>query len=210
MTALQTEFLDNDTKALLGIDKKISAVPYILLNSVDRNFPDKIITPEFKLGNKKSDLSGFRILKMPFSDFELIEQASSGADSMNLISLFNFVSKAEKYGYSAESFAHILMNRMLKPLYILILFVVIAYLAWHFRLEENSVFKFKWVAMFPLLCATYFFLYNLAVCLFKFINYGLLGIAGVSYSLAIGAIVYVLIFVIVSVFFLSCRNSSGR
>lgn len=210
MTALQTEFLDEDTKILLEIDKKITAVPYILLNSVDRNFPDKIISPEFKLGNKKSELTGFRILRMPFSDFELIEQASNGADSMNLISLFNFVNKAEKYGYSAESFAHILMNRMLKPLYILILFVVIAYLAWHFRLEENSIFKFKWTTMFPLLCAAYFFLYNLAICLFKFINYGLLGIAGVSFSLAAGTIVYVLIFAIVSVFFLSCRNSSGR
>ena len=210
MSALQTEFLDDDTKLLLEIDKKINAVPYILLNSVDRNFPDKIISPEFKLGKQNKELSGFRILKMPFSDFELIEQASSGADSMNLISLFNFVNKAEKYGYSAESFAHILMNRMLKPLYILILFVVIAYLAWHFRLEENSVFKFKWIAMFPLLCAAYFFLYKLAVCLFKFINYGLLGITGVSFSIAAGTIVYVLIFVIVSVFFLSCRNSSGR
>ena len=147
---------------------------------------------------------------MPFSDFELIEQASSGADSMNLISLFNFVSKAEKYGYSAESFAHILMNRMLKPLYLLILFIVIAYLAWHFRLEENSVFKFKWIIMFPVLCAAYYFLYKLALCLFKFINYGLLGVSGVSFSIAAGTIVYVLIFAIVSVFFLSCRNSSGR
>ena len=210
MTALQTEFLDKDTKNALGIDKKITSVPYILLNSVDRNFPDQINRPEFKLGNHKTELSGLRILGIPFSDFELIEQASNGADAMNLISLFNFVNKAEKYGYSAESFAHILMNRMLKPLYILILFVVIAYLAWHFRLEEDSVFKFKWSAMLPFLCAAYFFLYNFAVCLFKFINYGLLGISGVSFSLAAGAIVYVLIFIIVSVFFLSCRNSSGR
>ncbi len=210
MTALQTEFLDEDTKNLLGIDKKINAVPYILLNSVDRNFPEQIIRPEFKIGNTKTELNGLRILGMPFSDFELIEQASNGADAMNLISLFNFVNKAEKYGYSAESFAHILMNRMLKPLYLLILFVVIAYLAWHFRLEEDSVFKFKWSAMLPLLCAAYFFLFNLAVCLFKFINYGLLGISGVSFSLVSGTIVYVLIFIIVSVFFLSCRNSSGK
>lgn len=210
MTALQTEFLDEDTKKFLEIDKKITAVPYILLNSVDRNLPDQTITPEYKIGLKKTPQESFKILKMPFSDFELIEQASSGADSMNLISLFNFVSKAEKYGYSAESFAHILMNRMLKPLYLLILFIVIAYHAWHFRLEENSVFKFKWIIMFPVLCAAYYFLYKLALCLFKFINYGLLGVSGVSFSIAAGTIVYVLIFAIVSVFFLSCRNSSGR
>lgn len=210
MTALQTELLDENTKSLLNTGKKNEAVPYILLNSVDRNFPGQIIKPEFKTGYKNSELSGFHILKMPFSDFELIEQASSGADTMNLISLFNFAGKAEKYGYSEESFFHILMNRMLRPLYILILYIVIAYLAWHFRLEENSLFKFKWTAIFPLLAAAYFCLYQLALCLFKFINYGLLGIAGSSLSLAAGTFVYILIFVIVSIFFLSCRNSSGK
>lgn len=210
MSALQTELLDEDTKSLLNIGKKTDAVPYILLNSVDRNFPGQIIKPEFKAGYKKSELNGFLILKMPFSDFELIEQASNGADTMNLISLFNFAGKAEKYGYSEESFFHILMNRMLRPLYILILYVVIAYMSWHFRLEENSIFKFKWIAIFPLLAAAYFYLYHLAVCLFKFINYGLLGIAGASLSLAAGTFVYILIFVIVSIFFLSCRNSSGK
>lgn len=210
MTALETSFLEEETKNLLKIDKKTISVPYIILNSVDKNFPNQMVSPEFKIGYKKDDLGGILILGMPFSDFNIITEASSGADSMNLISLFKFVGKAEKYGYSSEVFAHILMNRLLKPLYILILFVIIAYLSWHFRLEENSIFKFKWIIMFPLLSVVYILLYNLALCFFKFINYGLLGVTGTYFSLWAGLILYVVILIIVSTFFLSCRNSSGK
>lgn len=210
MSALQTNFLDEETKNLLNIDKRTTSVPYIILNSVDKNFPNQMISAEFKIGYNQKDLSGILILGMPFSDFSFIAEASGGADSMNLISLLKFAGKAEQYGYSSEVFAHILMNRILKPLYILILFIIIAYISWHFRLEENSVFKFKWIVMFPLLAAAYIFLYNLAICFFKFINYGLLGMTGPQFCLPAGIILYAIILIIVSLFFLSCRNSSGK
>lgn len=209
MTCLQTELLDENAKKYMRLDSSVKSVPYILLNSVDKNMPESMITPEYKGGYSKEKLEGYLVLNMPFSDFELIKQASAGADTMNLISLFYFVNKTEDYGYSGEVFNEVLMNRMLRPLYVLILFVLIAWLAWHFRLEENSVFKFKWIIMFPLLSFTYILLCRLAICFFKFINYGLMGMVGQDLALLAGSIAYIVIFILASLTFLSSRNSSG-
>lgn len=210
MTCLQTQYLEQKAKEYMRLDPAVKEVPYILLNSVDKNMPNSMITPEYKGGYSKEGLEGYLVLNMPFSDFELIKQASAGADTMNLISLFYFVNKTELYGFSGEVFGEVMMNRMLRPLYVLILFVLIAWMAWHFRLEENSVFKFKWIVMFPLLSFTYILLCRLAICFFKFINYGLMGMVGQDLALFAGSIAYIVIFVIASLAFLSCRNSSGQ
>ena len=210
MTCMQTEFLDKETREMLNIDSKITSVPYIMLNSVDKNIPNQMMRPVLKLGKQNADLESFVMLKMPFSDFELIKQASRGPLSMNLISLYSFINVAEKYGYSSEVFNNILMNRMLSPLYLLVLFVFIASISWHFRLEENSIFKFKWIIMFPLMAILYVIFYRLAQCFFRFINYGIMTLSGVTVSLFAGMLVYVILFVIVSILFLSGHNSSGK
>lgn len=210
MSAIQTEVLNQDIKNELKLDPKTTSVPYIIVNSADKNLPDSIIKPEQILGNNKREFPSYLILNIPFSDFELIKQASLGAESMNLISLFYFINKADTYGFSKEVFNHILMNRMLNPLYLLILFIVIAWLSWHFRLEENSLFKFKWIIMFPLLSVGYIFLHKMAVCFFKFINYGIMGTTGVQFALCVGSFIYILMLIIASIFFLSCHNTSGK
>lgn len=210
MTSLETSFLDSGTKEELKIPSDVKNIPYILLNSTDRNFPNQVKGAKQKIGEKTAKVPNYLILNIPFDDIELIEQASKGSSSMNLASLFKFVKKSTFYGYSSEVFYHSMLNRMLKPIYLLSLFVIIAYFSWHFRLEEDSVFKFKWIIMFPLLCFTYIFLYRVSICLFKFINYGILNLFGESLSLIFGSISYIVILIFVSVFFLSCRNASGK
>lgn len=210
LSCLQTDTFDAETIKLLNIDKKITSVPFILLNSVDRNFPDSLIEPEYKGGYSLKKADDYIILKMPFNDFDLIKQASAGTESMNLISIYNFASKADEYGYSTEAFGHALMNRLMMPVYLLILFIIIAWLSWHFRLEENSIFKFKWISLIPLLTLAYTLLYQLAMCFFKFINYGIFGLSGKSTYLPSACILYVFILIITSLVFLSCRNAEGK
>lgn len=210
VTCLQTDNFDSETQELLGIDKSISSVPFIMLNSVDRNYPDSMILPEYKGGYSFEKADEYVILKMPFEDFDQIKQASNGIDSMNLISLFSFARKADTYGYSTEAFGHALMDRLLKPIYHLILFIIIGIVSWHFRLEENSIFKFKWIIVIPFLTLMYTLLFQLATCFYKFINYGVFAVAGKTDYIAIASVIYVLILIVCSLTFLACRNGDGK
>lgn len=210
LSCMMTTSFDKEALSTMGIDEGLKAIPFIQLNSVDRNFPDSVSGPIYKGGYSLKNADPYIILNMPFYDFDLIKQASNGAETMNLISIFNFVNKAVNYGYSEEIFEHVLLNRLMNPIFLLILFLIVGWLAWHFRLNEDSVFKFKWIVMFPLLGFAYALLYQLAECLFKFINYGVLGFTSVSSYICAASVLYIILLIIASLIFLSCRNAEGK
>lgn len=210
MTTIQTEYFTDDIKERLGIDPAIKAVPYILLKSVDRKQEGVTIDPVFKGGYQDVSGEGFIICPIEANDFELIKKASMGAKVMDLFSLIPFVNKAVDYGFSAEIYGQDLMNRLLKPLYLLIILVLLAWLSWHMRTNEDSLFKFQWIVMFPLLALSFMGLYKLMMRLFQLLNYALFAIFGQKVALLAGIIFYSLLLIFSSVCFVASRNTEGK
>ena len=194
---------DADTKRALGIPDGAHFVPYILLRSVDRDtegvtegplyryaFPDK------KGGNDQI------VLPLSYENFLLLAEVSRGAEYMNMISLLRFVGNAERFGYSDEVFGQVLLNRILYPLFMLIVFIWFASFAWNYRIGETVLFKTSWIFAFPFFSLLAHVLYGALQWLFKIINYVFIGIAG-TYCLPLGSLVYAVILLIVSLVFLA-------
>ncbi len=213
MQSLSTEYFDDavqDSNIVIENIKDYKSVPYIILNSIDRDLEKTVNKPEITGGYAETKPANFVILPMEYSDFELIKEISSGFDTMKLSSLFRFVETSEKYGYSAEIFAQIVLNRLLYPLFILNLFIILGWIAWRCRTPAGVQFKFLWIFLFPFIGIAMHYLYVIGLGLFKLLNYGIIALAGKSASLLAGLILYVLLLIVLSMSFLACRNTSDE
>ena len=215
MTSLQTKNLAEDIKKSLFIEDSIKEVPYVFMSCVDRTKEGMVARPELKGGyelankNKSSriDFSKNLILPIEYSDFALLKKASNGADSMDLISLISFIKKAENYGFSQEIFEQNLMNRLLFPLFLLSMFIVLGIISWNCRTAPESVFKFRWIIMIPILAITFTVIYDIVLTVFKLANYGLFAIFANQGAIISGIVVYCAILILSSIAFVSCRNA---
>ena len=140
MSSLSTDFFDAESKKLIGINDSIKEIPYIMVNSVDRNKEGVIHKPIRKGGYGRYFEENFVLLPISYEDFDLVKQASADLDSMNIISLFKFMNKATFFGYSQEVVCQTLLDRILYPLFVLVLLIFIAYTAWNGRLLEGKLF----------------------------------------------------------------------
>ena len=208
MSSLSTDFFDAESKKLIGINDSIKEIPYIMVNSVDRNKEGVIHKPIRKGGYGRYFEENFVLLPIPYEDFDLVKQASADLDSMNIISLFKFMNKATFFGYSQEVVCQTLLDRILYPLFVLVLLVFIAYTAWNGRLLEDKLFKFKWVLVFPIFACSFHIIYNILFVLFRFVNYGFLSLVGIDFALVVGIIFYILLLFIISLLFLSRKTYS--
>lgn len=206
MISFNTEFFDDESKALLGLDESIKQVPYVMVNSVDRNNEGIINKPVRKGGYGRDSEENILLLPICYDDFDLVKQASVGFESMNIVSLFKFVDKATYFGYSKEVVYQTLLDRILYPLFVLVLLVFISYVAWNGRLLENKMFKFKWIIVFPIFAAAFLVIYHIMLVLFHFINYSILGLIGNNFALILGCIFYIVLLFVVSVLFLSRKK----
>ena len=208
MSSLSTDFFDAESKKLIGITDSIKEIPYIMVNSVDRNKEGIIHKPIRKGGYGRYFEENFVLLPIPYEDFDLVKQASADLDSMNIISLFKFMNKATFFGYSQEVVCQTLLDRILYPLFVLVLLIFIAYTAWNGRLLEDNLFKFKWVLVFPIFACSFHVIYNILFVLFRFVNYGFLSLVGIDFALVVGIIFYILLLFIISLLFLSRKTYS--
>ena len=208
MSSLSTEFFDAESKKLIGINDSIKEIPYIMVNSVDRNKEGVIHKPIRKGGYGRYFEENFVLLPIPYEDFDLVKQASADLDSMNIISLFKFMNKATFFGYSQEVVCQTLLDRILYPLFVLVLLIFIAYTAWNGRLLEDKLFKFKSVLVFPIFACSFHIIYNILFVLFRFVNYGFLSLVGIDFALVVGIIFYILLLFIISLLFLSRKTYS--
>jgi len=99
MQSLSTEYFDDavqDSNIVIENIKDYKSVPYIILNSIDRDLEKTVNKPEITGGYAETKPANFVILPMEYSDFELIKEISSGFDTMKLSSLFRFVETSEK------------------------------------------------------------------------------------------------------------------
>ena len=203
MRQVSSADFDAESKRSLGIPDGARFVPYVLLRSVDRDIEGVTEGPRYRSAVSGKKGGGDQIvLPLSYEDFLLLTEVSRGAEYMNMISLFRFVGKGAHFGYSDEVFGQVLLNRILYPLFILILFIWFAAFAWNYRIGETVLFKTSWISAFPFFSVLAHVLYRALGWLFKIINYVFIGIAG-AYCLPLGSLVYAVILIIVSLVFLA-------
>ena len=195
------------TKALMGIDDNIDSVPYLMLKSVGRDKPNTEVSPLYTYENgEKANSPEYMLLSIPYDDFVMLEAVNEKPNAISLLSLFKLVQSAQDYGFSAEIYGQTLINRLFYPLWILILFIMLASYAWNNRTGVDQYFKFTWALAFPIFFVVAGLFYQVAMFVFKLFNYVLLGSFGVSTGIIAGVIWYVIILIMASVAFLA-RNS---
>ncbi len=192
------------TKEMLLIDEKTDFVPYILLRAVGRDDPDITFGPTYTYADGSVQTTPeYLIFPLKYSEFLLLEDSPANPQNSSLFYLFKFVKNATDFGFAREQYSQTMLNRVLFPLFMLILFIVLANFAWNNRVDGNQMFRFAWVFGFPFLILIGYFFYEFSDVLFRLTNYAILCIAGGLSSLALGAAVYIVVMFLCSLSFLS-------
>ena len=192
------------TKALMGIDDSIDCVPYIMLKSVGRDSPELHNEPLYTYQNgETTNTPEYLLLSIPYDDFLLLEKSTSTPESMPLASLFKLVHMAAKYGFCTEVYGQALVNRIFYPLWILIMFILLAGFGWNNRINPTQFFKFSWaLAFIPFILIS--MLYNkMMMFLFRLVNYVLLGGFGLSGGMVAALVLYIILFICSAIIFVS-------
>ncbi len=192
------------TKALMGIDDSIDNVPYIMLKSVGRDSPEIHNEPLYTYASGETAMTPeYLLLSIPYDNFLLLENSTSTPESMSLPSLIKLVRMAGKYGFCTEVYGQSLMNRLYYPLWILVIFVLLACFGWNNRIEPTQYFKFTWAfAFIPFILISMLF-NKMMTFLFRLINYVLLGGLGISGGMIAGLVLYIVMLICASVLFVS-------
>ncbi len=201
---VSVDTLTPTTKSLMGIGEDIDRVPYIMLKSVARDAPGLERSPLYTYQNGESaSTPEYVLLSIPYDEFLILENSTLSAESIPLPTLLKLVSMASKYGFSSEVYGQVLMNRLYYPLFILIIFILLASFAWNTRIGANQYFKLVWaVAFVPFICIAVLF-NRFVMFIFHLMNYVCIGTFGLGSGMIIGAVFYIIVFIIVSVFFLA-------
>ena len=196
--------LTSTTKALMGIDDSIDYVPYILLKSVGRDSPELHNEPLYTYQNGETATSPeYILLSIPYDDFLILENTAGSPDSMSLPALFKLTHMAAKYGFSNEVYGQAFMNRAFYPLWILVIFILLASFGWNNRIGPTQYFKFSWAfAFIPFILISMFF-NQFSMFLFRLVNYVLLGGFGITGGMVAGLVLYIFMMIIASVVFVS-------
>lgn len=195
------------TKALMGIGDDIENVPYLMLKSVGREKPNTEISPVYTYeSGETANSPEYMLLSIPFEDFVMLENIVNNTNAISILSLFRLVFKSSDYGFASEIYGQTLINRLLYPLFIIIIFVLLAMFAWNNRIGMNQFFKFSWAFAFPIFFVVAGLFYQAAMFVFKLTNYVILGGFGISTGLIIGVAWNAFLLILVSVTFMS-KNS---
>ena len=192
------------TKALMGIDDSIDYVPYILLKSVGRDTPDLHNEPLYTYANGETATTPeYLLLSIPYDDFLILENTAGSPDSMTLPALFKLTHMAEKYGFCTEVYGQSFMNRAYYPLWILVIFVLLASFGWNNRIGPTQYFKFSWAfAFIPFILISMLF-NQFVMFLFRLMNYVFLGGFGITGGMIAGLILYIVMLICASIMFVS-------
>lgn len=201
--------MHESTKLMLGIDEKTQFVPYLMLKSVGRDSPENINEPVYTYATGEVvNTPEYLLLPMSYQDFTMLENANSDPTQMPLFSLLKMVKKASMYGYSDEVFGQILLDRIFYPLWIIVLFVILASFGWNSRINPNQYFKTSWVWAFPGFIFVAYWLYQLSMFIFKLMNYVLLSAVGINSALIAALVLYLTWLIAVSIFFLARQSKN--
>ena len=192
------------TKALMGINDEIDYVPYILLKSVGRDSPELHNEPLYTYSNGETATTPeYILLSIPYDDFLILENTAGSPDSMTLPALFKLTHMAAKYGFCNEVYGQSFMNRAFYPLWILVIFVLLASFGWNNRIGPTQYFKFSWAfAFIPFILIAMLF-NQFSMFMFRLVNYVLLGGFGITGGMVAGLVLYILLLIFASVIFVS-------
>ena len=194
--------INEKTKELLGIDPKVSVIPYIMLNSVGRDDPDVRTEPLYVYeSGETAHVPEYILLPMNYSDFTMLETQTSEPTRIPFGNLYKLVKKASLYGYSSEVYCEALLNRIFYPFWIVILLIGYASVAWNYRTKVNQYFKMTWVFGFPFIIIICHFLNKWLLYIFKLINYVIVGVVPSASAILIGFVLYAGILVLMSLYF---------
>ena len=201
---VSVDTLTPTTKSLMGIGEGIDRVPYVMLKSVARDAPGVESVPEYKYQNgETASTPEYMLLSIPYDEFLILENSTLSPESIPLPTLFKLVYKASKYGFSSEVYGQVLMNRLFYPLWMFIVFILLASFAWNTRIGTNQFFKLSWALAFVpfiILSAVY---NQLVMFLFHLVNYVFIGNFGITSGMLVGLAFYVVLLLSVSVGFLA-------
>ena len=198
--------LNDTTKQILGIDDDLEFMPYFILKSVGREKPNTEIFPEYTYANGETAKSPeYLLLPISYEDFLLLENSTHTPETIPIFKLYKLAFSAANYGYSTEVFSQVLMNRLYFPLWIIIIFVMLATFAWHNRIDPNEYFKMTWVLAFPLFFIASVYFYKAMLFVFKLLNYAILGRMGLTSAFITAGVLYIICYVLVSIGFLGSR-----
>ena len=223
--------LPEDSLRELGINKKWKNVPFVMLKAVDRDDETKISEPVYtyqETGLSKelaaaTNIKSFDartaanimpffnsgntfILPMSYNDFSSVNDAASGPDKMNILALHKFINNASGYGFSTEVFLKNLVCRAVYPLLLLVLFVFAACMGWNYRIETDvEHFKFRWLFLIPIYGLLMFLIIELCQYMFNTVNYVIVSACGGA-GLLIAAVLYIIIFAVMSLIFMSRKE----
>ncbi len=137
------------------------------IKAVDRRKRNKELSPVLLRGSYPIKTTYNIKLPFGFSDFDLIEEASLGAENMRLTSLYYFISRAETYGFKRSAFIRELIFRLSKPLLLMILSLFSAIISWKFRLKPGKKFRKILILLSPLCFALAYVLLEMTKFLWK-------------------------------------------
>lgn len=196
--------MNSISKNIMGIDDSISFVPYIMLNSVSKNEPKTEIKPVYTFETGEiSNTPEYLILPISFDDLCMLENVNEDLDTVSIQTLFKLVFNAKKYGYSEEVYGSVLLARLFYPLWIFILFILLAAFAWNNRIDSRDYFKFSWSFSFPAFLIAGSMFYKLSIQLFKIINHTLTINGGIMQAIMLASVIYICLFILISLYFLS-------
>lgn len=193
------------TKSMLGINENTKFVPYMLLKSVSRDDENLACEPvQIKAGGKETKSpSDYILFPLEYDTFVMLENSPTNPETSSILNLIKFASKADDYGYSSEKYGQVLINRLLYPLFLLVLFILIGAISWNIRLGSTQYFKFSWIFIFPFLTAVLMVIFQGLLYLFKLINYVFFGLAGGISGIWMSAAFQLILLIIASIYFLS-------
>lgn len=205
--SLSVKELNENAKTFLEIDDETEYVPYILLKSVGRNNENQVIEPEYIYADGRSaSTPEYLVYPLSYSSFLLLEESSENPKTMSFSSLYALSKAASQFGYSQQIFTHIFYNRVLYPIFILVLFMLIGIFSWNYRIGQTLYFKMSWAFIFPFLIFLAFLFYKIVFFLFTMINYIFVSFSSIITGLVLAALLYALLFIIFSICFWGCKT----
>ncbi len=198
MLSVKTDTFDEKTKREFGIKDDFKNVPYLMLTGISRENSKDEISPVFEfaaeLGKKSDELDNYFILGISSNDFDALCDAGIGSGKMNLVSLAKLLPKVHSFGFSPEIYSATFLDRITYPLFMLLVFMVLACAAWNYRLDA-PIFKFKWIFAMPFISVIIFALLELTFYALKLLNFILVVFTGNFAVLISAAILVVLLFI---------------
>ncbi len=195
------------TKAAIGIDEKVQFVPYIILKSVSRDAPTAQNLPVYTYyQDVEESYPEHLLLSIPYDDFLLLETSMQNPSIIPLSTLARLIPRAVKYGFPAEVFESVFMNRIFYPFWMIIVFMLLAAFAWNNRIDVNQYFKFWWAFAFPVFLFVGHNFYKMIMFLFKLTNYAVLASTGMAGAIVGAFVVYAVALIVCSLFFLGRRS----